>query len=53
MPIFADDEIEEMSLTEEEINQILEASAEIEGTPKINARNAVIYDRTSRGSYIW
>ncbi len=52
-PIYADDELEETSITLEEMEQIIEATSNIEEIPIINSRNAVIYDRTSRKSIIW
>ena len=51
--VYADDEIEETSITQEEINEILETAVEADETPIINSRNAVIYDRTSRKNLIW
>ena len=51
--VYADDETEETTITWEEIEEIKEAAADIDEIPKINSRNAVIYDRTSRSSYIW
>lgn len=51
--IYADDEIGEIDITKEEIEEILEASSEVNDIPIINSRNAVIYDRISRRSAIW
>lgn len=53
IPVFADDEIEETGITIQEIEEILEATTDIEEIPKINSRNAVIYERISRKSFIW
>lgn len=50
--IYADDEIGEIDITKEEIEEILEASSEVNDIPIINSRNAVIYDRSSRRSAI-
>ncbi len=50
IPVYADDEIEEDNLTKEDITQM---SAKVEKVPTINSRNAIVYDRTSRRSYIW
>ncbi len=52
-PVYADDEASEESITEEEIEEILNASTELDTIPTINSRNAVVYDRTSRRSFIW
>lgn len=52
-PVYADDELEETGITLEEMDEILEATTNIEEVPTINARNAVIYDRTSRKNIIW
>lgn len=52
-PVYADDETEEISITEEEIEEILETAVDLSKAPSINSRNAVCYDRTSRGSIIW
>ncbi len=51
--VYADDEIDEENITWEEIEEILETASEIEEIPTINAKNAIIYDRTSRGNNIW
>ncbi len=48
IPVYADDEIEEEGITEKEIQEIIETSADVTDIPKINSRYAVIYDRTSR-----
>lgn len=53
IPVFADNEQEEASLTQAEIKDLLETGTDLEKEPKINARNAVIYDRASRESDIW
>lgn len=53
IPVYADDESEEASVTQEEIEEILEATTEASEIPTINSRNAIIYDRTSRYSDIW
>lgn len=51
--IFADDEIEEMDLSQDDIEKILETATDLSHVPTINSRNAVVYDRTSRNSFIW
>lgn len=52
-PIYADDEIEETSISQEEIDEILETAIDVSKIPTINSRNAVVYDRTSRKNPIW
>lgn len=51
--VYADDEIEEVDVTLEEMGEILEAATGIEKVPTINSRYAIIYDRTSRRSFVW
>lgn len=51
--IYADDEIEEKDVTKEEIEEILQASSDINDIPVINSRNAIVYDRTSREGAFW
>jgi len=51
--IYADDEIEEKDVTKEEIEEILQASSDINDIPVINSRNAIVYDRTSRQGAFW
>ena len=53
IPVYADDEIEDIGITIEEIRDILETSADTTEVPLINSRNAVIFDRTSRKCFIW
>ena len=53
IPVYADDEIEQEEITKEEINEILETTADVADEPIINSRYAVIYDRTSRNYFIW
>ncbi len=53
IPVYADDEIEDIGITIEEIREILETSADTTEVPLINSRNAVIFDRTSRKCFIW
>ena len=53
IPVYADDEIEDIGITIEEIKEILETSADTTEVPSINSRNAVIFDRTSRQCFIW
>lgn len=53
IPVYADDEIEEANVTQEEIEGILETTTEIEDAPTINSKNAIIYDRVSRRNNIW
>ena len=48
IPVYADDEIEDIGITIEEIREILETSVATTEVPLINARNAVIFDRASR-----
>ncbi len=48
IPAYADDEIEDIGITIEEIREILETSTDATEAPLINARNAVIFDRASR-----
>lgn len=50
--VFADDIEEEQENEGQIIEDILQASADIEKTPTINSRAAVIYDRTSK-KVIW
>ena len=52
-PIYADDEIEENSISQEEIDEIIETATDITDIPSINSRYAVIYDRISRKDFIW
>lgn len=52
-PIYADDESQEVDVTPEEIEEILEATSEAVETPIINSRNAIVYDRISRKNIIW
>lgn len=53
IPVYADDETEDIGITIEEIKEILETSAATTEVPSINSRNAVIFDRTSRQCFIW
>lgn len=53
IPIYADDELEEINISQEEIDKIVETSVDVSDIPKINSRNAVVYDRTSRNNSIW
>ena len=54
IPVHADDdEIEEMNMSEQEIENIIETAVDITKMPNINSRYAVIYDRTSRKSFVW
>ena len=52
-PVYADDISEEVDVTVEELEEILEATAEISEIPNINSRKAVIYDRVSRKYPLW
>ena len=52
-PIYADDELEEINISEQEINEIRQTSVDVTKIPSINSRYAIIYDRTSRKSTIW
>ena len=52
IPIYADDEVEESNITEEELKKIIETKAETTEIPIINSKNAIIFDRTSRRSII-
>ena len=47
-PVFADDEINETSISEEEMEEILQTAGEVLAEPIINSRYAVCFDRTSR-----
>lgn len=53
MPVYANTEADEIELSKEELDEILETASNLEKTPTINSRHAIIYDRTSRRSYIW
>ena len=53
IPVYADDEIEDIEMTTEEMQEILETTVDITDIPIINSRNAVIYDRSSRKHFIW
>ena len=53
IPIYADDEIEENNITEEELHMFIETATNVVNIPTINSRNAIIFDRTSRRSFIW
>lgn len=53
IPVYANTDTEETSLTKEELDQILETASSLEKAPNINSRHAVVYDRTSRSSIIW
>ena len=53
LPIYADDELDENNITEEELHEIVETATNTTNTPIINSRNAIIYDRTSRRNIIW
>lgn len=53
LTIYADDELEENSISQEEIDEIIETATDITDIPSINSRYAVIYDRTSRKDFIW
>ena len=50
---YADDEIEEIDISKQEIEEIRETAVDITKVPTINSRYAIIYDRTSRKSFIW
>ena len=50
---FADDEIDEYEISQEEIYEITETSGSVTNVPSINSRYAVCYDRVSRGNTIW
>lgn len=51
--VYADDELEETSISQSEIEEILETTVDASKIPTINSRNAVCYDRTTRKSFIW
>lgn len=51
--VFADDELDEISITADDIEQFITTDANLMKAPTINSRNAVVYDRISRKSYIW
>ena len=52
VPVYADDKIEDIGITIEELEKIIETSTDITKEPSINSRNAVIFDRTS-GSILY
>lgn len=52
-PIYADDELEEGSITEQELHEIIETATNAMNVPVINSRHAIIYDRVSRHRVIW
>ena len=47
-PVFADDDLDETSISEEEMEEILQTAGEVLAEPIINSRYAVCFDRTSR-----
>lgn len=52
-PIYADDHLEE-EFEINDMNAIFQTvGAEIEDMPQINARHAVVYERTSRSNIVW
>ena len=51
--IYADDEIDESGISQEELQEILEISIDVTKIPSINSRHAIVYDRTSRRNTIW
>lgn len=53
IPIYADDEIEEIDISKQEIEEIRETAVDVTKIPTINSRYAIIYDRTSRKNFIW
>lgn len=52
IPVYADDEEEKLDNDIAIKESIVEASAEVDKTPKISSRAAIIYDRTSK-TVIW
>lgn len=51
--IYADDHLEE-TIQIDDMNDIFQmVGAEVEKLPVINARHAIVYDRTSRSSLVW
>lgn len=52
-PVYADDISEEVDVTVEDLEQIIEATAEVSEMPNINSRNAIVYDRVSRKGTLW
>lgn len=53
IPVYADDNMEDIGITIEEIQEIIETMADVTEVPSINSRNAVIFDRISRQCFIW
>ncbi len=53
IPVYANTDTEEIELTQEELNQILETATSLEKAPNINSRHAIVYDRVSRSDIIW
>lgn len=51
--VYADDISEEIDVSVEELEEILEATAEVTKIPTINSRNAVVYDRKTRKGALW
>lgn len=49
----ADDEIDEISVSQNDIKNIVEAATDVTKIPTINSRYAVVYDRISRKHLIW
>jgi len=50
---YADDELDEINISEQEIEEIRETAIDVTKIPTINSRYSIIYDRTSRKSFIW
>ena len=52
-PIYADEEINDINISDEELNEIIETATSAISVPTINSRNAILFDRTSRHNTIW
>ena len=52
-PIYADEEIDDVNISDEELNEIIETAASASSVPTINSKNAIVFDRTSRYNAIW
>lgn len=53
LPIYADDENDELDISSEEVEELLETAANLTEIPTINSRYAIVYDRTSRRNPFW
>ena len=46
--VYSDDNLEDESLSSDELNQAIETSSNLENIPNINARHAIVLDRNSK-----